>query len=43
LEIDSARCAIANFQQLKADPASINLTNAVANDMSQADWNRLRS
>jgi hypothetical protein len=38
-----ARWAIANLQQLKADPASINLTKAVANDMSQADWNRLRS
>jgi hypothetical protein len=41
--MDLQRCAIANVQQLKADPASISLANAVANELSRADWNRLRS
>jgi hypothetical protein len=43
LDMDLQRCAIANFQQLKADPASIEMAKAVANEISQADWNRLRS
>jgi hypothetical protein len=43
LEMDLERCAIANFQQLKSDPASISVAMAIANEISQADWNRLRS
>jgi hypothetical protein len=43
LDMDLQRCAIANFQQLKADPAAIEVAKAVANELSQADWNRLRS
>ena len=43
LDMDLERCAIANVPQLKADSASIEVAKAVANEMSQADWNRLRS
>jgi hypothetical protein len=41
--MDLEQSAIANFQQLKSDPVSIIVAKAIANEISKADWNRLRS
>jgi hypothetical protein len=43
LEMDLEQSAIANFQQLKSDPVSIIVAKGIANEISKADWIRLRS
>ena len=43
LEMDLEQSAIANFQQLKSDPVSIIVAKAIANEISKANWTRLRS
>jgi hypothetical protein len=43
LEMDLEQCEIANFEELNSDPESIRLAKAIANEISKADWNKLRS
>ena len=43
LEMDLEQCEIANFEELNSDPKSIRLAKAIANEISKADWNKLRS
>ena len=43
LEMDLEQCEIANFEELNSDPESITLAKAIANEISKADWNKLRS
>ncbi len=42
LETDLAQQDIVNLGKLKADPTAINLAKAVAEEITEADWNRLR-
>jgi hypothetical protein len=41
--MDLEQCEIANFEELNSDPESIRLAKAIANEISKADWNKLRS
>ncbi len=43
LEMDLEQCEIVNFEELNSDPESIKLAKAIANEISKADWNKLRS
>jgi hypothetical protein len=43
LEMDLEQCEIANFEELNSDPESITLAKTIANEISKADWNKLRS
>ena len=43
LEMDLEQCEIVNFGELNSDPESIKLAKAIANEISKADWNKLRS
>jgi hypothetical protein len=43
LEMDLARQDIVNLEKLEANPTAIALANAVAREISEADWNSLRS
>jgi hypothetical protein len=43
LEMDLEQCEIVNFEELNSDPESITLAKAIANEISKADWNKLRS
>jgi SEC-C motif len=43
LEMDLEQSEIANFEELNSDPESITLAKAIANEISKADWNKLRS
>jgi integrase len=42
LEIDLAQQDIVNLDKRKADPTAITLAKAVAEEIAEADWNRLR-
>jgi hypothetical protein len=42
LEMDLDQQDIANLEKLKADPKAITLAKAVAEEISEADWNNLR-
>src|SRR5439155_20699471 len=42
LEMDLAQQDIVNLEKLKADPTAITLAKAVAEEISEADWKRLR-
>ena len=43
LEMDLEQCEIVNFEELNSDPESITLAKAITNEISKADWNKLRS
>ncbi len=43
LEMDLEQCEVVNFEELNSDPESITLAKAIANEISKADWNKLRS
>jgi hypothetical protein len=41
LEMDLKKYEIANFGKLQSDPASFTVANAIANEISKADWSKL--
>ena len=43
LEMDLEQCEIVNFEELNSDPESIKLAKAITNEISKADWNKLKS
>ncbi len=43
LEMDLAKCSIANLEKLKVNPSAFSLAKAVESEMSKEAWNKLKS